>query len=471
MAAFIEGAAGTVWELLHDEARLAQLDADARNRVTRVRAVLDAAFAQRLRGNLRDRVEGAWLALGGPACCKNATELADAEIYLDELAANEQAGELADQGALEASLDELYALPDMEAGAEAIEIMTVHKAKGLEFDTVIIPGLDRLPRHDEPPLIVWKALADGRLLLAPIREAGAHRDPAYEYVRNLERVAIDIESGRLFYVAVTRAASRLHLTGCVKRDDDGEARAPAKRTLLGKVWDAASAYVGAASRQPAPDAPALPPATIMRFAPGFAFPALPPPVQWRAPAAAAQDHEVIEFSWAGETARHAGTVVHRWLQRFADDALEGWTPARIETLRPRLARELERRGVSPAECEDAAARVARALVQTVQDERGRWLLGTHADARSEYRVRRVVGDVLHGYVIDRVFRDDNGTRWIVDYKTSAHEGGDVAAFLERERLRYEAQLARYAAALDATGTTMLGLYFPLLGGWREWRSR
>jgi ATP-dependent exoDNAse (exonuclease V) beta subunit len=199
------------------------------------------------------------------------------------------------------------------------------------------------------------------------------------------------------------------------------------------------------------------------------MPGLPPGAQWRASAPAAQDNEVIEFSWAGETARHIGTVVHRWLQRLADDALEGWTPARIEALRPRLARELGRRGVHPAECNNAAARVVRALAQTVQDERGRWLLGPRTDARSEYRVRRVVGDVLHSYVMDRVFRDDHGVRWIADYKTSSHEGADIDAFLDRERTRYAAQLARYAAALGEPATK-LGLYFPLLSGWREWES-
>ena len=161
--------------------------------------------------------------------------------------------------------------------------------------------------------------------------------------------------------------------------------------------------------------------------------------------------------------------MHRWLQRLADDALEGWTPARIEALRPLLARELERRGVAAAESGDAAARVVRALVKTVQDERGRWLLGPREDARSEYRVRRIVGGVLHSYVMDRVFRDDAGMRWIADYKTSGHEGGDVETFLDRERIRYETQLARYAVALGEP-QTMLGLYFPLLAGWREWRS-
>ncbi len=126
------------------------------------------------------------------------------------------------------------------------------------------------------------------------------RDAAYEYVRNLEREAEDIEAGRLFYVAATRAASRLHLTGCIKRDDNGAAKLPDKRSLLRKVWAVAAAHVGAAPAQRLPaTAPAAPPQTLMRFAPGFAFPALPPAAQWQAPVAAQRENEVIEFSWAG----------------------------------------------------------------------------------------------------------------------------------------------------------------------------
>ena len=470
LAVLVEGGRDTVWELMRDASRVELLDAAARGRLQRVRSILDKALAHRLRGSLRDRVEGVWLALGGPACCEDKTALEDARIFLDELAEADDAGDLADHGALDDTLGDLYAMPDMDAGTDAVEIMTVHKAKGLEFDTVIIPGLDRSQRHNEPPLIIWKALADDALLLAPIREAGADKDAAYEYVRNLERESASIEAGRLFYVAATRAASHLHLSGCIKRDKDGGVRPPAKSTLLGKLWDIASAHVGDTPAHRAPAAIAMtPPPTFIRIAPAFAMPALPPAVHWRAPAADAQDNEVIEFSWAGETARHVGTVVHRWLQRLADDALEGWTPARIESLQPRLARELERRGVNPAECKEVAARAVRALAQTVQDERGRWLLGPRKDARSEYRVRRVVGGVLHSYVMDRVFRDDHGVRWIADYKTSSHEGADIDAFLDRERTRYAAQLARYAAALGEPDTK-LGLYFPLLNGWREWKN-
>ncbi len=101
LAGLAEATRDTVWEAMHDDARVALLDADAQGRLDRVRGVLDTALAERLRGSLRDRVEGAWLALGGPACCEDATDLEDAEIFLDELAAADDAGDLPEHGALD----------------------------------------------------------------------------------------------------------------------------------------------------------------------------------------------------------------------------------------------------------------------------------------------------------------------------------------------------------------------------------
>ena len=75
------------------------------------------------------------------------------------------------------------------------------------------------------------------------------------------------------------------------------------------------------------------------------------------------------------------------------------------------------------------------------------------------------GDGIRNYVIDRLFRDAAGERWIVDFKTSRHEGAGLHAFLDEQRTRYEPQLNAYAAAFDKA---RLGLYFPLLRGWREW---
>ena len=69
-------------------------------------------------------------------------------------------------------------------------------------------------------------------------------------------------------------------------------------------------------------------------------------------------------------------------------------------------------------------------------------------------------------VIDRTFVDTDGKRWIVDYKTSSHEGADIEAFLDREQERYRGQLETYAKWVIG-GEQGLGLYFPVLQGWRE----
>ena len=99
-------------------------------------------------------MEGCWLALGGPACQEEATALADARVYLEMLEGLEEGGELADLQRLEEQLGRLFAQPDTEAGDE-LQLMTIHKSKGLEFDTVILPGLGRIPRRETERLLLW----------------------------------------------------------------------------------------------------------------------------------------------------------------------------------------------------------------------------------------------------------------------------------------------------------------------------
>ena len=73
-------------------------------------------------------------------------------------------------------------------------------------------------------------------------------------------------------------------------------------------------------------------------------------------------------------------------------------------------------------------------------------------------------------IIDRTFCDAEGQRWVVDYKTSSHEGTDLDGFLDREQERYRFQLDRYAVVMRLLDGRPVrrGLYFPLLKGWREW---
>jgi len=456
--------------LIFDKMRdVTHLSADGQKRVDRARSVLAPLVKNRLRGSLRERVEGAWLALGGPACVESETDLEDAEIFLDELERLEEAGEV-DLAALEDKIDRrLYAQPDVQAPKDAVEIMTIHRAKGLEFDTVIVPGLDRLPRSGPKPLLVWKSLLPAGLLLAPIDETGAGEDPTYQYVRELDKEADDIEAGRLFYVAATRAKQRLHLLACAKADEDLRPKEPSKRSLLAKVWWQAREHFGEAPADAIAEPERMPIHDVLHRLPaGLPLPKAPASVKWTAPDEGRQEEE-IEFSWAGETARHVGTIVHRWLQRIADDELRTWDATRIDALRSRFAKELERRGIPPRDLKASTEQVSVALKNAISDERGRWVLGPHPEARSEHRIRVASAAGANTYIVDRIFRTAEDVRWIVDYKTSRHEGADREGFLDREQGRYRAQLEAYAHAL-ASGDAMLGLYFPVLAAWRQWRQ-
>jgi ATP-dependent exoDNAse (exonuclease V) beta subunit len=477
----------TVWELMNDDARVASLSADGRARLERVRAVLRGLLGARARGPLRTRVAGAWFALAGPACVEDVTDLEDAEIYFDHLEAHEEAGEIADPAAFEEGLADLYALPDLQAG-EQLQIMTIHKAKGLEFDTVIVPGLGRAPRTDDARLLAWmeQPRDDGTvdLLLAPIREAGADEDSIYQWLRKLEAEKERLEAGRLLYVAATRAKRRLHLLGDARfpADEDGvrAIKAPGERALLSQLWPLVSPIYGeaAARHVESAEAPARPGTAenaidqrLRRLATGWQPPAPPPRVRWTPPQEPARAQDEIEFSWVGETARHAGSVVHRWLQRIAEDGLAGWDQKRVQSLRKTFRDELVACGLPGDAVEAASGRVAATLTQSIADERGRWLLGPRPVANSELRLTGSGEDGIVNVVMDRTFVDEHGTRWIVDYKTGTHEGGDVDRFLDRERERYRPQLERYAMFMRAQEERpiRLGLYFPLLNGWREWQ--
>jgi len=476
----------TVWESLNDEACISAVSADGAAQLLRMRDVLSDCIDNRNRQSLRTTVEAAWLALGGPACVKDATDLEDAETYFDYLEEHEEAGGISELAAFEKGLAKLYALPDLEAD-NILQIMTIHKSKGLEFDYVIVPGLGRPLPSNEKKLFMWmEHCAD--LLLAPIQETGAASDLIYPWLEKLDREKEHFEENRLLYVAATRAKKFLHLLGNtgLSSDIDGviESKSPAGKSLLNKLWPVVQPiFAEAAPLAKFPNTSLLDKKEISgegdhsidqslrRLASGWVLPSAPSRVKWSPPQDMVRTQE-IEFSWAGETARHIGSVVHRWLQHIAEDEVSGWDIVRIEGLHNTFKQNLIACGMSSgdSDMESAVARITTALIHTVSDTRGQWLLGPQQDAQNELRMTSIIGGELMSLVIDRTFHSIEGQRWIVDYKTSIHEGTDVEFFLDREQERYRSQLNRYAALMrEIDGQPIkLGLYFPLLKGWREW---
>ena len=470
-----------IWDLLQDAPRRERLSPDGERRLRRVARVLETTLDER-GARLRPWVESCWTALGGPACATNPGEAENALAFLDLLEELDEGGDT-DIDAIAAEVDQLFASPDPEAD-DSLEVMTIHKAKGLEFDTVILPGLGRKPQSDGPRLLAWlerpSRHGHADLLLAPMKPTGAAADALYEYVKRIEKEKSRNETGRLLYVAATRAKRQLHLLGraAIKVEDGAVSARPAEGSLLAHLWPAVEPeFSVAAARRAEPVAQpetAIPRAPIRRLSADWTLPSPPPPVAAvEAAEAAVALGTNVSFEWVGDTLRHIGTVVHRMLEQIAADGAANWTVPRVEARRPAIETALRSLGVSSSEIAEAASTVVRALTATLEDARGRWILdGSHSEAHSEYAVTGIVDGDLVTARVDRTFVDTNGVRWIIDFKTGAHAGGHLEAFLDNERERYRQQMSRYAALfaqLDARPVRM-GLYFPLLGGWREYTA-
>lgn len=293
----------------------------------------------------------------------------------------------------------------------------------------------------------------------------------------LHRERARAERTRLAYVALTRAKRSLHLfVHPVVSEKDGERSYRAeKHSLLENLWPALHADIDSfitvvheAATDAATQESGPPPQTRSRLPRLLAPLIVPADVLARGELVPLGiEEEPIEFSWARQTARRIGTVVHETLERFGT-ALPSL--AELPEWRPRLVSRLEALGLEPERAAEGAEVALRALAGTLSDERGRWLFdASHGEAASELALSGVRGGHIVNAVIDRTFVDASGIRWVVDFKTSPHEGGDREFFLDEEVKRYQPQLQRYAQLARGLGPQKVkaGLYYPLLAAWRE----
>ncbi|MDO8274055.1 MAG: UvrD-helicase domain-containing protein, partial [Serpentinimonas sp.] len=457
----------TVWELINQPERCAHLSADGQQRLAHLREVLTLALAHQGQQRPRRWVEGVWQALGGPQCLASASDLADVRAALEVLDRCTRHGQL-EPDRIAAELSRLYAAAD-PAGAQ-VQLMTIHKSKGLEFDTVILPGLQRPPRAQERSLLLWDEVLDDhgheRLLLAADAAAGPDGPTLYDYLLDLERTRARNEARRLLYVATTRARSQLHLLGCVRPASSADTlRTPHKDSLLALLWPqaeaeflrhwqsvapAASPAARANAADPVPPLADFVPLLQRLRQPGWpaawsphAMPsATPTPADSAPPADAAPP----------AAAAAVGTLVHRYLELIAHDGLDAWPVTRLPALHAAMQPWLRGQGLAEAQASAAAAEVQQHLHNTLSSADGRWLLAPHPHAASECAIGSAPTEATSSptlHLIDRTFVHE-GTRWIIDYKTTAHESAALPL--------WQAQLQRYRALFDDGLPVQLALF-------------
>lgn len=472
LTALAENDERTILDLLSDPDKTTQLSPDARMRAGRFLQVINESLQQVGRVPLRGLLERTWIALGGPAALSDATQREDVQALLALIEQFEQGGVIRDFTYLDARLQYLYART--EPSPDRVKIMTIHGAKGLEFGTVILPQLGRASGRSDPDMLVWD---QDRLAAAPPRKVP---DAEYERICQINKEKDANEMKRLFYVAATRAKDRLYLLGnCAVNPSQGGVKKASSNTFLGLLWPQVQTQFDVAFRQAKYrqqgallDISPEPRTLLRRLDSQWKLPRFQRSVRWTAPLEASPAAvRRITYEWVSDASRHAGTLVHQVIKRMADEGVEAWSAGRIDGMNAIFSSELERLGVARAEIAPATHKVVSALKKTLRSERGRWILSAHTGAQSEWMMGGTVRDKLVSASVDRTFRSEDGRLWIIDFKTSEHEGANLSRFLQEEQRRYRDQLESYAVLMSRVerGPIWLGLYFPLLDAWREWQ--
>lgn len=426
--------------------------------LARIRPVLRQALAQRQRLPLRDWVENTWLLLGGPATLLDLALAENTEQYFRLLEEHDDSGDIRDIHLFESELGSLFGSGQQQDAA--VQIMTIHKAKGLEFDHVLIPGLDRRPRVSDNPLLLWKEHigADGskRLVMSlPSRRARDNdSDPVYHYLKCELELEQRLESTRLLYIGVTRAIRQCILFACVQQDDKGFVE-PVRSSLLARLWPQLLPRLDTQECRIISLDEGVPAATTTQpdtLSAPIRSRRLPPewhnPVALIPPVAAAGENEIDSAPESPEPQhlleRKIGDIVHFCLQQASLGRLDlanlPDTGGLITGWRQQL--------LPVTEDVDAAITEIRAQLKACTgDSRFAWMvLDAHESAASELALSEFSHGRHREFVIDRTFIDSDGVRWVIDYKSGRPKTDqEIGAFLAEQAIRYAGQLARYAA--------------------------
>lgn len=467
----------TILERLDDAELATQLSVDGMVRLQRLRESLQGAIAARGRVSLRRLVEGCWLNLGGP-CCVDAAGLDDVHRVLSLLEEVDYGGDILSWQQLQERLTRLFADPDPTADGR-LQVMTIHKAKGLEFDTVILPGLGRKPRRTEQKILRWLDHPTHGLLLAPLAPAdGRSRDPVYDLIGRMEHQKDDYETMRLLYVAATRAREQLHLLGHARIDRQGDP-VPEDGSFLSLLWPVCQQFFVRIN-------PVMPTECDVQISSAEGLRRLS--VDWKQPeftpthfptVAAAHrpsqlhQHNIASFELVDPSAdvgRQIGSTLHVWLERLVDAVAQGAVESLLNRAEANVRADLQGPALTGKRLDSAAQTVLLGLRTAANGDRGRWIMSAHEEAACEFPLSGIVAGTLVHAVVDRTFVEQ-GTRWIIDYKTGSPSGASMSRFLDAEMTRYASQLELYVRLFqlfEPGRKIRAGLYFPLVDGWIEW---
>jgi ATP-dependent exoDNAse (exonuclease V) beta subunit len=476
---------GSVWEALRtlEQAMDGPLEDEVRQRLRRTIALFEEAHRWRGRRPLHQLLRRLWASSGAEAYHGDARSRLASAQFLQLLSGFEDAELLRGLESFEEALANLHAPPDPEA-PDTLQLLTIHKAKGLEFDVVFLPRLNNGNAVDSLPPLAWEEVPlpedeageDIALAIAPRSAVGEGTSAILQFLAARKRKRERNERTRVLYVAFTRAKEKLHLLGTIapKDADSADQIKPARDSYLAALWhrfaDAFRQAFEERAGQPAvqPAERTSPP--LRRMLPE-SLPELPV-VETLPAMAASAGAEFFRPRGDFETAETAsGTVFHRLMERAGSMAPDSIRADAVARLRALVIQEL--RALLPGEpaAEALAERVLEAFHRTLHSATAQPLFSpTNRELRCEQSIGYLEQGTWRVARMDRLFRDASGHLHVADFKLVDAELADdhpeaKAAFAAAQRTHHRAQLEHYARLLQSQDAApepiTLMLYYPL----------
>ena len=286
--------------------------------------------------------------------------------------------------------------------------MTIHKSKGLEFDTVILPGLASGSPAPDQPLLLWEEVTMQDTLAGSVTQMVAaplipkskrinDLPTPYEYLRGLEKERAQNESLRVLYVAATRAERKLHLVGIVHLDEKQQLKEPSANSHLASLWPTIVAQcmqtaatfkaIDDSTKAEIDSATFIP--KLIRLQQVGAPEILSQSVSSPSPVAQTENSSTQEDSKSLQLEKHIGILTHRYVELIADH-LEAWSVQRLQNLQPAMLHWFRQQGYQIAEAEKGVTLVTDALMTTLNSEQGRWILQKHTQSAAEFALTTCV---------------------------------------------------------------------------------